>query len=52
MKFELPTIRDHGSIVEHTFWRCPSNEDTDGFPPGGKNPQDMQLDKHGECSHT
>lgn len=51
MKFELPVIRDHGSIVENTFYRCPSGTGTVyNSPP--KNPEDMIQDKFGECSHS
>lgn len=46
MKFERPTIIDHGSIAEHTFLRCPSGEGD--WPP--KDYRDFPLDKHGECS--
>ena len=46
MKYQQPTITDHGSIAEHTFSRCP--EGTGTFPP--KDTQSCELDKFGECS--
>lgn len=49
MDFERPTITDHGSIVDHTFHRCDSATGSD-FPPGGKDPEDFDHDKFGECS--
>lgn len=49
MNFERPAITDHGSIVDNTFWRCDSATGGD-FPPGGKDPEDFDHDKFGECS--
>jgi hypothetical protein len=51
MRFERPTVTDHGSIMEHTFYRCPSGTGTPGVDPP-KNPEDMEFDKFGECSHS
>jgi hypothetical protein len=48
MKYEKPTIKDHGSIARHTFTRCPSGAPVAGAPP--KDWQDFPLDKFGECS--
>lgn len=48
MKYEKPTIRDHGSIAQHTFTRCLSGSPVGGAPP--KDFQDFPLDKFGECS--
>ena len=48
MKYEKPTIRDHGSIAKHTFTRCPTGAPVAGAPP--KDFQDFPLDKFGECS--
>jgi len=49
MTFERPKVTDHGSIVEHTFYRCPSGNPGATIP---KNTQDLLTDKFGECSHS
>lgn len=48
MRFEPPTITDHGSIAEHTFTRCAGGNPVPGAPP--KDTEDFGLDKFGECS--
>lgn len=48
MKFEHPTVTDHGSIAQHTFFRCGSGNPTDDAPP--KDFRDFPTDKFGECS--
>jgi hypothetical protein len=48
MRYEPPKVKDHGSIIEHTFYRCASGNPEPGAPP--KDWQDFPLDKHGECS--
>ena len=55
MKFERPTITDHGSIVQNTFLRCPSSTSPTGEVTGTgeeppKNYLDLLQDKFGECS--
>lgn len=44
LRFETPTVTDHGSIADHTYTRCggagPMPKDWRTFPP----------DKFGECS--
>ncbi len=51
MKYEQPTITDHGSIAQHTFTSCPSGQPTHEHPDPGKDFQDFPLDKFGECSN-
>lgn len=46
MRFEYPTITDHGSIADHTFERCDTG--TGEWPP--KDWQTHPHDKFGECS--
>ena len=46
MRFEYPTITDHGSIADHTFSRCDTG--TGDWPP--KDWQTHPHDKFGECS--
>ncbi len=49
MKYEKPTITDHGSIAKHTFTRCDTAMPVgDVRPP--KDRDNFPLDKHGECS--
>ena len=48
MKFEYPMVVDHGSIAEHTFYRCATNDAVPLAPP--KDKEDFPLDKFGECS--
>ena len=43
MKYEKPTITDHGSIAKHTFTRCGG-----AFAP--KDFRNFPVDKFGECS--
>lgn len=43
LQFEHPTIRDHGTIAEHTFTRC-------GGEHAPKDYREFPLDKFGECS--
>lgn len=52
MRFEQPTIIDHGSIAEHTFFRCESGSPQQfmGQDPPPKDFRDFPLDKFGECS--
>ena len=53
MKFERPTVTDHGSIVEYTFYRCEIGTGVDDGDTPGKNYLDLPgLDKFGECSHS
>lgn len=47
MKFERPEIIDHGSIADHTFFRCESGNDGASLP---KDFRDFPPDKFGECS--
>lgn len=47
MNFEYPTITDHGSIAEHTFFRCSSGNPDSSKP---KDFRDFGTDKFGECS--
>jgi len=50
MKYEAPSVKDLGSIAEHTFYRCSIGNPDSNKP---KNDQDLQgLDKFGECSHS
>lgn len=47
MTFEYPTITDHGSIANHTFFRC------EGGNPDASVPKDQRsfpIDRFGECS--
>ncbi len=48
MKYEKPTITDHGSIAEHTFNRCETGDREADMP---KDWQDFPPDKFGECSN-
>lgn len=48
LQFERPTIRDHGTIAEHTFFRCDSGTGGADSPP--KDFRDFPPDKFGECS--
>lgn len=53
MKFQYPTITDHGSIADHTFTRCnPSGaHEYNGNPPPPKTYiTSCELDKFAECS--
>lgn len=50
MKFKNPTITDHGSIAENTFYRCNPTGATPDAPP--KNYLQLQPDKFNECSHS
>ena len=43
MKYEKPTITDHGSIAEYTYTRC-------GGEHAPKDFRDFPTDKFGECS--
>lgn len=46
MRYETPTIIDHGSIAEHTFTRCGGSG-----PPKKDFPEsEHKLDKFNECS--
>lgn len=47
MKFEHPEIIDHGSIADHTFFRCDSGNPDASIP---KDFRDFGTDKFGECS--
>lgn len=47
MRYEPPTVTDHGSIIAHTFSRCATGDPSATIP---KDYQDFPLDKHGECS--
>lgn len=49
IKYEAPRVADLGSIAEHTFYRCPAGNAGASMP---KNPENMELDKFGECSHS
>jgi hypothetical protein len=51
MRFERPTVTDHGSIVQNTFYRCPTGTGVQGVDPP-KNYLDLLQDKFGECSHS
>ena len=48
MRYERPEIIDHGSIAEHTFYRCESGNPDGWAPP--KDFRDFPHDKFGECS--
>lgn len=48
MNYEAPKVTDHGSIADHTFFRCESGDPTDWAPP--KDFRDFPTDKFGECS--
>ena len=56
MRFEPPTITDHGPIVQNTFTRCEDYTETDKVLGNGgiagKNPENLVLDSFGECSHS
>ena len=43
IRYERPTVVDHGSIARHTFTRC-------GGTDHPKDWQQFPLDKFGECS--
>jgi hypothetical protein len=49
LRYEQPKVIDHGSIIEHTFYRCESGSGVEGVDPP-KDWRDFPLDKHGECS--
>ena len=47
MTYERPTVTDHGSIADHTFFRCPTGNPDASMP---KDFRDFPTDKFGECS--
>lgn len=49
MNYEAPAITDHGSIADHTFYRCESSTSGDNWAPP-KDWRDFPTDKFGECS--
>lgn len=50
MKYEKPTITDHGSIAEHTFGVTSGDPDHPGQGNPGKDFRECDLDKFGEYS--
>lgn len=49
MRFEYPAITDHGSIADHTFYRCASGTGVEGVDPP-KDTREFLHDNFGECS--
>lgn len=47
IQFEQPTVTDHGSIADHTFFRCETGDETADMP---KDFRVFPVDKFGECS--
>lgn len=49
LRYHPPKVTDHGSIIEHTFYRCETGTGLKKKSPP-KDWRDFPLDKHGECS--
>lgn len=54
MKYETPTVMDHGSIAEHTFTRAGGGSNDPDMCQGAANPpkdwRECKLDCFGEYS--